>query len=385
MRVGIVFASAIVQILRSGFMRRQLFQPFLVVFQQSRFVVVDKNRSRNVHRIYQHQTLLDLTLVQAIFHLLGDVDECPSARRFKPQVFAIALHSCHHNRNAPVDLLHEVNIAIIGAGNLGAYLGAHLANAGHQVFLCARNGPQSSMPADVVLLTVKAYDTASALTWLHDLCSQGQPVAVIQNGVNQAARVAPFNGISVISYVYVEAGRAYPPPGAELLVPVGESSERFAELFASTEIQVRIEPAFHTASWRKMLHNCVSNPLTTLAGRGLKILAESSYRDWAERILAEALPIAQAEGAELTEVDAENILATLASYPPGTRTSMLQDFERGKRLEIDVLNGTLVELGRQHGLSTNLNEELVRLISERAAQMPVPAIHKGRCVPAISG
>ena len=145
-----------------------------------------------------------------------------------------------------------------------------------------RGGPQGSIPADFVLLTVKAYDTSSAITWLHDLCSQDQPVAVIQNGVNQAARVAPSTGFP-LSLTYVEAGHAYPPPGAGLLVPVGASSERFAELFTSTEIQVRIEPAFHTASWRKMLHNCVSNPLTTLAGRGLEILAESSYRDWANK------------------------------------------------------------------------------------------------------
>jgi 2-dehydropantoate 2-reductase len=85
-----------------------------------------------------------------------------------------------------------------------------------------------------------------------------------------------------------------------------------------------------------MLHNCVSNPLTALAGRGLEILAEPFYRDWAERILREALSIAQADGAELGTAEAEEVLDVLASYPAGTRTSMLQDRERGKSLELSA-------------------------------------------------
>ena len=271
-----------------------------------------------------------------------------------------------------------MNIAIVGAGNLGTYFGCHLAQAGHVVFCCRS---EKTYHADIVLLAVKAYDTPATLPLLQQLCSEGQPVAVIQNGINLAARVAPLNAISVISFVYVEAGRAYPPPGAHLVVPSGNASEAFAELFTPTEIKVCIEPAFHEASWRKMLHNCVSNPLTTLAGCGLEILAEPKYRDWAERILAEAQPIAKAEGANL---DGGQILSKLASYPPGTRTSMLQDFERGKRLEIDTLNGTLVHLGRKHGLPTAVNEEIVRLVSEKAAQAPLRATHTARYEPARS-
>ena len=271
-------------------------------------------------------------------------------------------------------------VAIIGAGNLGVFLASALSRADHEVFFCVRRAPSAlqlegdpalRLPfflcnppsADIVLLTTKTYDTPSALGWLPALGAGGQPVAVIQNGIGHAARIAPFSAIPVLSRVYVEAQdgvhRAFAPPRAHFSVPASSASQPFVQLFRETPIQVCQEPDFHTAAWRKMLHNCVSNPLTTLAGRGLEILAEPTYRDWAERILAEALPIAQADGAALRIEEPSKILHLLASYPQGTRTSMLQDYERGKRLELEALNGTLVELGRRYGLPTPVNQDLI--------------------------
>ena len=223
-------------------------------------------------------------------------------------------------------------------------------------------------PADIVLLTVKVYDTPAALGWLSPLTRGHRPTAVIQNGVHHVGRIAPFPAIPVLSLVYVEAQagvyRAFEPPRAHFSVPASATSRPFLDLFDNTPIRIRQEPDFHTSAWRKMLQNCVSNPLTALAGRGLEILAEPMYRAWAEAILGEALPIAQADGARLSGNDAREILELLASYPRGTRTSMLQDRERGKRLEIEALNGTVVELGRRFNLPATVNEDLVnRLLS----------------------
>ena len=271
-------------------------------------------------------------------------------------------------------------VAIIGAGNLGVFLASALSCVGHEVFLCVRRVPpaiqmegepalnlpfflQNPPPADIILLTVKAYDTPSALSWLPALGGANRPTAVIQNGVHHAARIVPFPAIPVLSFVYVEAQhgvyRAFALPNTHFSVPTGSIPLPLVQLFRKTPIQVRQEPDFHTAAWRKMLQNCVSNPLTALAGRGLEILAEPFYRDWAERILAEALPIAKADGAELLAEEPQKILDLLASYPRGTRTSMLQDYEHGKRLELEALNGAVVELGRRYGLPTSVNEELV--------------------------
>lgn len=267
-------------------------------------------------------------------------------------------------------------IAIIGAGNLGAFIGVHLMEAGHRVFFCTRRDPGvlrvaghapvspdfhlgGPRAADFVILTVKAQDTAAAVAqWLPSLGAG--PTAVVQNGVHHARRIAPFPACPVLAYVYVEeqAGElhAYPVPRELFTMPADE--EAFAGLFESAGLSVRREPDFHTAAWRKMLHNCVSNPLTALAGRGLEILREPEWRTLAEQILHEALVIAQADGAALTAADAQGVLDTLAAYPAGTRTSMLQDRERNKPLELDALNGYLLQIAEGH--PTPVNTEIVR-------------------------
>lgn len=282
-------------------------------------------------------------------------------------------------------------VAIIGAGNLGAYLGTQLKAAGHEIFYCVRSKPPhalrfADMPvwhfpfffrhppaADIVLMTVKTHDTAAAIPWLEQLCKNNQPVAVIQNGVGHTDRIAPYAAIPVLSYVYVEAQngiyRAYlPQQHAAFTIPSQSSCNPFAELFTNTAIQVEREGAFHTAAWRKLLHNCVSNPLTAIAGRGLEILHEEKYLKLAQAILDEAFPIGQADGARVRATESNKILTVLSSYPPGTRTSMLQDLERGKRLEIDILNGALIAMGKKYGLPTAANEEVVELLNERVKE-----------------
>lgn len=272
-------------------------------------------------------------------------------------------------------------VAIIGAGNLGTFLGAHLHLAGHDVFFCVRRPPPAlqveGLPplqipfylenppcADIVVLTVKAQDTPGARWWLERLVDRGQPTAVIQNGVHHSDRIAPFPAIPVLSYVYVEREhelyRVFAPPRAHFTVPEPPVSLPFVNLLESTNLRADLEPRFHRAAWRKMLHNCIANPLTALAGRGLEILRKPMYRAWAHRILAEALPIANADGADLLPDDGCDVIRVLESYPAGTRTSMLQDCKEGKPLEISILNGALIDLGRKYGLPTPVNEDLIK-------------------------
>lgn len=274
-------------------------------------------------------------------------------------------------------------IAIIGAGNLGAFLAAHLDRAGHEVYFCVRrivgavrvegfaalSVPQyvSEPPAaDAVVVTVKTYDTAEAAAWLPALCRDGAPVAVIQNGIRHAEGVHPYEAVPVLAYVYVEgeAGvhRAFSPQREHFTVPGDGRAETFLSVFAGTPITIRREQEFHTAAWRKMLHNCVSNPLTAIAGRGLEILREAPHREWAREILAEGIAIAQADGARFTANEGAAILEVLGSYPAGTRTSMLQDCERGKKLETDALTGTLVELAERYGLPAPRNREVLKML-----------------------
>ena len=220
-------------------------------------------------------------------------------------------------------------------------------HAGHSVHLCVRRDPgpllvhglspvtlphslESRPPADFALLTTKTYGNSAAL---------GQP------------------GIPVLSYFYIESQKgvrhAFPPPRPHFTIPLGTTCPA---LCRDTPIQLLEDPDFLSAAWRKMRHNCISNPLTAFAGRGVEILREPLHANWAEQSFAESLPLAAAAGAN---VDPEKIPSTLAFYPPGTRTSMLQDLLLGKPLELAALNGHFVALGARYQMPTRVNCDLV--------------------------
>jgi ketopantoate reductase len=103
-------------------------------------------------------------------------------------------------------------------------------------------------------------------------------------------------------------------PASIAQLPQNAPHSPLSNCFA-TPLRVRPEPAFHTAAWRKMLHNCVSTPLTALAGRGLDMLSEPQYGDWAQQILSEGFAIFQADGAELASSEGPLILAVLRWLP----------------------------------------------------------------------
>src|SRR4030095_12156278 len=91
-RVGVIFASLIVVILAHGFVWRELLEPCLIILVQPTFVIINENRSRNVHRIHQRQTLYHAALPQALLNLWRDVDKRTPDRHVEPQFLTIALH-----------------------------------------------------------------------------------------------------------------------------------------------------------------------------------------------------------------------------------------------------------------------------------------------------
>ncbi len=93
MRIRVVLASAIMQISRDGLVRRELLKPLVVIVMQPGLVIIDKDRRSDVHRIYQGQAFPDAALTDTGVDLGGYVNEGAASRSFKPQFFAVTLHS----------------------------------------------------------------------------------------------------------------------------------------------------------------------------------------------------------------------------------------------------------------------------------------------------
>jgi 2-dehydropantoate 2-reductase len=277
-------------------------------------------------------------------------------------------------------------IAVIGLGTIGTIFAAHLiAAARHKVISCVRSqvdrvrveghyglieaepycvtDPSNVESVDVVLMTMKSQDTASAAPWLNRLCGQGTLVAVLQNGVDQERRV-PVATQVVPTVVYANGRKISPHyvrhlcPMDDLLVPATENGRSIVSIFEGSLLRVRTSSDFVTDSWQKYLLNLVTNPLTALTNRNIEVLRGGEIEQLALGILREAAAVGCAVGAKLPADAAEQTLLWMSRYPGETGTSMLQDRKDGKPLEVEALTGTVIRLGEELGIPTPLNRAI---------------------------
>ena len=284
-------------------------------------------------------------------------------------------------------------VAIIGSGGIGGYLAAELAEAGRDVTLCVRTPfdrlvvqepdrtrevsvplatrPEETGPADVVLLTTKSQDTAGTKPWLDRLVGPETVVVVVQNGVGHIDRVAPLApGARAVlpSIIYCAAERV--APGrivhyalSAFSLPRGPESAGVAALFEGTSFKVTEEEDFTTILWRKLFGNLAANGITALTLRRVRVMQEPAVRALAFGLLREAVPVAVAEGAALTEADAERVLGALGRGNPDGGTSMLYDRLAGSPLEHEYITGAVVRAADTHGIDVPLNRAILALCS----------------------
>jgi len=293
-------------------------------------------------------------------------------------------------------------IAVVGAGAVGGYFGGMLARAGAPVTMIGRRAfaeavknsglqldtaqfretvyPEASTEiaaaagAEVVLLCVKTTDTASAAKSLAPHICHEALVVSLQNGVNNAEEIRAAAGIDALpAVVYVAA--AMSPPGyvkhlgrGDLVVgPKNAQTERIASLFLQAKVPCRISENIEGELWTKLIWNCALNAISAL-GRVTygEIFASPDARRIIETLVEEVLAVARAKGIHPPGLeDPKAALAgalKIAEQMSGTRSSTAQDMARGKRTEIDSLNGYVARLGEQMGVATPVNHALYTLV-----------------------
>jgi 2-dehydropantoate 2-reductase len=290
-------------------------------------------------------------------------------------------------------------VAVIGAGAIGGFFAAAAAAAGQNVTLCVRqrfeelvverrggaraarvaivDQPERVGPAPWVLLATKAQDVAAAAPWLERLAGPGTVVAVLQNGVDHVGLVGPFApGAEILPTIVrtsaerVAPGRIRVHTGRRLVVPQSAAGERLVALFEGGDAEIVQDPDFATSAWRKLLANVSVNPITALTLRRIGVMREDAVRELARGLLAEAVEVARAEGADLSESDIEPTLDEYARFNPDGGSSMLYDRLAGRSMEHDHLTGTIVRLAERHGIPAPLNRAVLALLR---ASAPPPA------------
>jgi 2-dehydropantoate 2-reductase len=285
-------------------------------------------------------------------------------------------------------------VAVIGLGSIGGVAAGCLVAAGrHDVIACVRqpltrltldgpNGivelplrsltdPAQAKPVDWVLLCTKTHQTAATAPWLKQLCAPSTRVAVLQNGIDHVARVAPLAGgatvLPVIVYYNGErlaADRVRLRQGAnqDFVVPNDDAGRAFAQLFEATPLRVDAGDDFVTLAWRKLLLNAVASPVTALTLQRQAVLRRPDIQTLCLAVLDEAIAVGRAEGAKLAADEAARILATLFTFSGELGTSMYFDRLANRPIEIEALTGAIVAAGERHGIPTPLNRALLALL-----------------------
>jgi 2-dehydropantoate 2-reductase len=170
--------------------------------------------------------------------------------------------------------------------------------------------------------------------------------------------------------------------GGEVLVgrpagPVDEEVERLARALSQAGVPAATTRNITGAVWGKVFYNCALNALGAVLGVPYGELARPPTWDVIREVVGEAVEVARAEGVTLPWPDAAAYLDVLASRQlPATaahRASMLQDIERGRRTEIDHMNGAVARLGKERGVPTPVNSAvtaIVRFLEARGALKP---------------
>lgn len=290
-----------------------------------------------------------------------------------------------------------MRIAVIGAGGVGGYFGGRLAASGEDVHFVARgrhldamktdglrilsprgdahitpvnatDDPRSIGPVDVVMFTVKMYDVDTAAALLPPLLGPDTAVITFQNGVevvDMLARHIPrthvVGGVAYVAAVISEPG-VIKHTALETLI-FGELDNkpsdrltRFAEAGTRARFKARVSTAIEVDLWSKFTRLTVFSGFTALTRSPLGVVrGEPDLIAMMQEAIEEGIRVGRARGVALPEPIKNEIMQMLTTMPPESKSSMLEDLERGKRLELPWLSGGVVRLGREAGVPTPIH------------------------------
>ena len=306
---------------------------------------------------------------------------------------------------------------IVGIGALGGTIAARALSAGMAVSLATRTAEAASAlrssglrvsgvggaaavrPAevaalaeyegadkfDLILLATKAHDALEVAPLLARLLTSGGTILCIQNGgVSQilSERLGGtdlLGGLSNLGATMVEPGVYEQRNDGHLLIGEleGGASERASRiaLELGRAVQTRVTPNLRGAIWAKLLLNCSVTTIGAIAGQPMRrYIRSAAGREVFRRAYDEALSVALAAGTRPEKMIVEPVppawdgdawegwLGSVVAAYGDLKPSMLQDFERGRRTEIDFINGYVADLGWDLGIPVAMNAAIADMV-----------------------
>ena len=289
-----------------------------------------------------------------------------------------------------------MRVAVMGAGSVGCYYGGMLARAGHEVTLIGR--PQhveavrraglrldtqtfneqvfvhgateasAVQGAELVLFCVKSTDTEPAGAEMAPHLAAETIVLSLQNGVDNAQRLQALVRPGVQpAVVYVATEMAGPGHvrhhgRGDLVIGAFDRGDALVQWFGEAGVPVQVSDNVAGALWAKLIVNCAYNAISAITqmpygrmieGEGVSALMHD--------VVEECLAVAHAAGISVPG-DMHAAVQRIGQAMPAQSSSTAQDLARGRRTEIDHLNGLVVRLGRESGIATPANRVLHSLV-----------------------
>lgn len=284
-------------------------------------------------------------------------------------------------------------IIVLGAGAVGSVYAAFLSRkqevtiVGNEAYVKAVNSKGLTIVGDreetvhlkaltkiedipaktLVILTTKAYDTARALDSTRNLFKDDTVILILQNGLGNEELVrnivgsthAIVRGVTSMAAELLEPGLVRHWEG-ETVIGQNDVAKEIVELFKECGLETTFSDNIKQDVWTKLVVNCVVNPLTAILGVTDGAIVVDSLKPIRSGIVAECLHAARVEGIKLPDDLMECIDRKVAGY--GNFSSMYHDVMKGKKTEIDFLNGKIVELCAKHRIPAPTNTALVCFI-----------------------
>ena len=227
---------------------------------------------------------------------------------------------------------------------------------------------ESIAPGTTILLTTKVNASAAALRPIADLLRDDTVIVCVQNGLDSEgiARRA-VGGRCLVVRAITQFGAIFEAPGLINYTAAGYTwledgprSAAIAGMLTACGLDGRVAPDIKTEIWRKLIFNCVINPITAIAGTEVGGIADPRLDPLKQLVIDECLAVARTQGVDF-RID---FLTTIADVFGASRTiaSMRQDLMRGRPTEIDHMNGAVADLGRQAGIDCPVNAALTAII-----------------------
>ncbi|HEX8024787.1 MAG TPA: 2-dehydropantoate 2-reductase [Candidatus Limnocylindrales bacterium] len=284
-------------------------------------------------------------------------------------------------------------VAVLGAGAVGAYLGSRLAKAGAGIHLIARgkhldvlrqsgltlitpsgeetihvaatDDPAGIGIVDIVLFGVKSYDTESAAKLLKPLVGMRTAVVGLQNGIDNEAKIAAVAGKDHVIPAAVYILAAIEAPGvirsgpARLVLgdyepgPPSKRVDELVELFQAGGVSASATADVRVAKWEKYVLLVGFSAISAATQLPLgEIRKSAAASDMMRAVMQEAFDVARKLGIALPDGHVERSHALVMAQADSEGASLRNDLLKGRRMELDALQGVLMRLGRETGVPT---------------------------------